>query len=346
MAPPVSTAVEPPVAPWDGVGVSIAEVLDRLAEQRRPPGGGAPLNLAGILNLVAYVHDEADVAPMTALVHGLAGHQPARAVLVVEPDGGEGIDATVSTSCRLSGGQVSVGTELVVLWLHGHRRAGDASAVQTLLRSDLPTVLWWPGAPEVAAEGPLARLAPLAARIITESGRDADGAGAVTRLAAWVPGVAAAVTDLAWAAITPWRQMIVQMIDAAEIAAPDSGPVQAEIAHPGAGPTAEALLLAGWLGDLAAGRLEVSLRPRSGAMPVLGIEIAVPARGRRIAIERMQERQAAMVCVTEPGREGRDRALALPAFDRGRLIAGELELQRRDHAFERALPFAAEVAQR
>jgi glucose-6-phosphate dehydrogenase assembly protein OpcA len=344
MAPPVSTAVEAPVAPWDGVGVSIAEVLDRLAEQRRPPDGGAPLNLAGILNLVAYVPGQDDVAPMTALVHGLAGHQPARAVLVVEPEGGEGIDATVSTSCRLSGGQVSVGVELVVLSLHGDRRGGDASAVQPLLRSDLPTVLWWPGAPDDAPDGPLARLAPLAARIITESGCEADGARAVARLAAWVPGVAAAVTDLAWAAITPWRQMIVQMIDAAEIASPDAGPVRAAISHPEAGPTAEALLLAGWLRDLAGERLEVSLNPRAGAMPVLGIDIAMPARDRRIAINRMQERQAAMVCVTEPGRDGRDRALALPAFDRGRLIAGELELQRRDHAFERALPFAAEVA--
>ena len=81
-------------------------------------------------------------------------------------------------------------------------------------------------------------------------------------------------------------------------------------------------------------------------MAVLGIEIAMPARDRRLAIERMRERQAAMVCVTEPGRDGRGRALALPAFDRGRLIAGELELQRPDHAFERALAVAAEVARR
>lgn len=342
----MSTAVDAPVAPWDGVGIGIPEVLERLADQRRPPDGGAPLNLAGILNLVAFVPRADDVAPMTALVHGLAGHQPARAVLVVEPAGGEGIDATVSTSCRLSGGQVSVGVELVVLTLHADRRAGDASAVQALLRSDLPTVLWWPAAPDGAAGGPLARLAPLAARIITESGCGADGADAIARLATWVPGVTATVTDLAWAAVTPWRQLIVQMIDAAEIARPDSGPVQASIAHPEAGPTAESLLLAGWLRDLAGERLTLSLRPRAGTMPVLGVEIAIPARDRRIAIDRMQERQAAMVCVTEPGRDGRGRALALPAFDRGRLIAGELELQRRDHAFERALPYAAEVAHR
>lgn len=340
------TTAEPPVAAWDGVNVSIAEVLDRLAEQRRPPDGGAPLTLAGILNLVAHVPTEAEVAEMRSVVQGLAGHQPSRAVLVVGTEAGEGIDATVSTSCRLSGGQVSVGVELVVLSLHGDRRAGDASAVQPLLRADLPTVLWWPGAPDDAPGGALARLAPLADRIVTESGLHPGGADAVRRLAAWVPGAPAAATDLAWAAITPWRQLIVQMIDAAEIASAGAGPVRAVITHPAAGPTAEALLLAGWLHDLAGERLEVSLRGRPGEMAVLGVEIDMPGRGRHVAIDRMDDRQAAMVCVTQPGHDGRDRALALPAFDRGRLLAGELELQRRDHAFERALPFAAEVAQR
>ncbi len=136
------------------------------------------------------------------------------------------------------------------------------------------------------------------------------------------------------------------MIDAAEIASAGAGPVRAVITHPAAGPTAEALLLAGWLHDLAGERLEVSLRGRPGEMAVLGVEIDLPGRGRHVAIDRMADRQAATVCVTQPGHDGRDRALALPAFDRGRLLAGELELQRRDHAFERALPFAAEVAQR
>lgn len=340
-----TAASDPPVAAWDGTGVSIAQVLDRLAEQRRP-ADGPPLNLAGVLNLVVPVPDGDDVDAVRTVIEGLAGHQPSRAILLAESDAGEGIDATVSTSCRWSGGAASVCVEMVVLSLRGERRAGDASAIRPLLRSDLPTVLWWPGAPDPSPEGPLARLAPLADRIVTETGRDPDGARAVARLAAWAPGAQGAVTDLAWAAITPWRQLIAQMIDVAEIASAEAGPVRAVVTHPQAGPTAEALLLAGWLRDLARDRLELSLRPGPGEVAVLGVDIELPARERRIAVARMPGRQAATVCVTQPGRDGADRALALPISDRGRLLAGELELQRRDHAFERALSFAAEVAHR
>lgn len=343
----MTTAAAPdaPVAAWDGRGVTIAQVLDRLAEQRRP-GDGAPLNLAGVLNLVVPVPAGEDAGALRELIEGLAGHQPSRAVLVVETDAGEGIDASVSTSCRWSGGTASVCVELVVLALHGEGRAGDASAIRPLLRSDLPTVLWWPAAPDGAAEGPLARLAPLADRIVTESGRAPDGAGAIARLATWAPGAPAAVTDLAWAAITPWRQLVAQMLDVGAIAAPETGPVRVVVSHPAAGPTAEALLLAGWLRDLARERLELSLRPARGEAAVLGVNIDLTVPGRRVAIDRMPGRQAATVCVTQPGHDAADRALALPVSDRGRLIAGELELQRRDHAFERALHFAAEVAHR
>lgn len=340
-----TTAPDPPSAAWDGRGVTIAQVVDRLAEQRRTPGG-PPLNLSGVLNLVVPVPEGEDIEAMRAVIEGLAGHQPSRAVLLVESAAGEGIDATVSTSCRWSGGTASVCVEMVVLSLHGEGRAGDASAIRPLLRSDLPTVLWWPGAPDAAPGGPLARLAPVADRIVTESGRGTGGAEAVTRLARWAPGVDAAVTDLAWAAITPWRQLVAQMIDIREIATPDAGPVTAIVSHPGSGPTAEALLMAGWLRDLAGERLDLTLNAAPGEAAVLGVDIDLPARERRIAINRMPGRQAATVCVTQPGHDGADRALPLPVSDRGRLLAGELELQRRDRAFERALTSAAEVAAR
>lgn len=336
---------DPPSAAWDGRGTSIAQVLDRLAEQRRSPDG-PPLNLAGVLNLVVPVPEGDDVEDMRSVIEGLAGHQPSRAVLLVESEAGEGIDAAVSTSCRWSGGEASVCVEMVVLTLHGERRAGDASAIRPLLRSDLPTVLWWPGAPDGAPGGPLARLAPVADRIVTESGRGADGADAVVRLARWAAGRDAAVTDLAWAAITPWRQLVAQMIDLREMRDPDAGPVRAVVSHPASGPTAEVLLMAGWLRDVAGERLELSLNAAPGEAAVLGVDIDLPAREHRIAINRMPGRQAATVCVTQPGHDGADRALPLPVSDRGRLLAGELELQRRDHAFERALTTAAEVAAR
>lgn len=333
-----------PIATWDGTGVTISDVVHRLAQQRRPQDGGTPLTLAGVLNLIAHVPGSGDVAEMRSVIERLADHQPSRAVLLVESATGAGIDATVSTSGRTTGGQVTVGVEMVVLSLHGDGRAGDASAIVPLLRSDLPTLLWWPGPPDPSPHGPLARLSALADRIVTETGRGGDGCDAVTHLAGWVPGAPGAVTDLAWAAITPWRQLIVQMIDIEELRSDASGPLRAMIAHPDPQPSAEALLLAGWLHDLAGDRLEVAMAARPGAAsPVMAVEIGLPARELHIAIERMPEHQAATVTVTEPGRDTR-RALPLPGVDRARLLAGELELQRRDLAFERALPFAAEVA--
>ncbi len=337
-----------PVAPtwtWDGEDVSIAQVVNRLAAQRRRTDG-PPLTLAGVLNLIAHVPRADELGAMRAVIESLADHQPSRAVLLLECDDGAGIDATVSTGCRLSGGHVVVGVEVVTLELHGEGRAGDASAIQPLLRSDLPNVLWWPGAPEDAGDGPLARLAPLADRIVTESGRHERGIDAVRALAAWVPGAPGAVTDLAWAAITPWRQLIVQMLDAGDLAPEGAGPLRVTIAHPGPCPSAEALLLAGWLRDRAGARLEAAMEERPGATPLLGVTIELPAAGRCVAIERMPDRQAASVTVAGPGGEARPRAMPLPGMDRARLLAGELELQRRDAAFERALTHAAEVAAR
>jgi hypothetical protein len=59
--------------------------------------------------------------------------------------------------------------------------------------------------------------------------------------------------------------------------------------------------------------------------------------GRRLVIERAAGRDAASVAVTEPDGAERHRVLPLPRPDRARLLAGELDLQRRDRAFERAL---------
>lgn len=334
----MSTATRPPSWSWDGAGVSIPQVVDRLARQRRH-SDLPPLSLSGVLNLIVHVPDRAERDEMRAVIQALADHQPSRAVLLLEDPEGEGIDATVTTACRFAGGNVVVGVQVVSLELHGEGREGDASAIQPLLRSDLPTVLWWPGAP--VADGPLARLAPLADRIVTESGRARRGVDALASLADWVPRTPGAVTDLAWAAITPWRQLVAQMLPEADLRPDGEGAVRAVISHPGPCASAEALLLAGWLRDRMGPRLEVAMLQRDGATPVLGVRMKL-AGGRRVSAERMPDRQAASVTMGDSP----PRAMPLPGMDRARLLAGELELQRRDAAFERALPRAAEVAVR
>lgn len=328
---------------WDGTGVAIGEVLDRLAAQRRP-GGRRPVALTGVLNLLAYAPRAGELAGMTAVVQGLADRQPSRAVLLAEGDGPGGIDATVSTSCLMRAGDGGVAVEMVTLTLHGEAIEGAASAAVPLLRPDLPTVLWWPGPPDADGDGPLARLAPIVDRVVTEAGR-APGAAGVGALALWAPDAAPAVTDLAWAEITSWRQLLAQMMDGEPLARLRSGPSTATLAHGGEAPDATTLLLAGWLLDVIGPQLTVTMEPGPGDAPAgpWSVCLAGAASERHLAVERVPGRAAAAVCVTEPGGTARRRVLPLPDADRVRLLAGELELQHRDRAFERALAAAAGI---
>ena len=322
---------------WDGLGVSIAEVADRLAEQRRPPGGGAPYTLSGVLNLVAYAPSPEELGPMQEVIEGLADHQASRTILIAEAGEGSGMDATVSTSCRLAGDSTTMALELVVLTVHGETRAGTASACTPLLRSELPTFLWWPLPPDTAAGGALAGLLAVADRVVTEAGRGDDATAAVRALAEWIPGEdGPAVTDLAWAAIT--------------LVAPAPGAGARPRVAGGAAPARRRghrprRRRAG-RGRPPAGRLAARLPRRGRGRPappgegagngVLAVEVAGPT-GRRLRVERLAGREAATVTVTEADGTVHDRTLPLPDPDRARLLAGELEIQRRDRAFERAL---------
>ena len=326
------------VAGWDGMGVSIAEVADRLSHQRHPPGGGAPYTLSGVLNLIAYAPDAGELASMQEVIEGLADHQASRTIMLMESGEGDGMDATVSTSCRLAPGSAStMALELVVLTIHGEARAGKASACVPLLRSELPTVLWWPMPPDEAAGGALGGLLPIVDRVVVESDRAPDDAAAIRSLARWLPGEhGPAVTDLAWAAITPWRQLIVQMLDAETLAALEPGGT-ATIVHSAPHPGAGALLMGGWMRDLLGPAVEIEMRARDDpAVGVLVVELRGPT-GRHLQVERLHGRDAATVTVTEPDGARRVRTLPLPEPGRARLLAGELEIQRRDRAFERAL---------
>jgi glucose-6-phosphate dehydrogenase assembly protein OpcA len=322
---------------WDGVGVTVAEVAERLAEQRHPPDGGPPYTLSGVLNLLAYAPSPGELGPMQEVVERLADHQASRTVMIVEGGEDGGMDAAVSTVCQRVGGTTTMAHELVVLTMHCASSERTASACAPLLRSELPTLLWWPLPPDRAGDAALAGLAALADRVVTEAGRGPDARAAVRALAGWAPGdEGPAVTDLAWAAITPWRQLIVQVLDPGTLRALGPGS-RAVVVHSAPAPDAGTLLMAGWLRDLlgpgAATELRAGGDPEAG---LLAVEVAGPD-GRRLRVERLPGREAAAVTVADPGGTVRARTLPLRRPDRARLLAGELEIPRRDRAFERAL---------
>jgi hypothetical protein len=339
----VSAVAVPPRTDWDGQGVTVEEIAQQLARQRRPADGGEPFMLSGVLNLVAYAGHPSETAAMLEVIERLADHQPSRAVVLCGEPEGDGIDARISTGCRVSGESPGVALETVVLILHGDVRAGAASATVPLLRSDLPTILWWPWAPDRRAETPLAPLVAIADRVVTEAARGTDAREAARALASWVPAARPAVTDLSWAAVTGWRQLIAQMLEGEALAALRGAPASATIVHGPGGLVPDPLLVGGWLRDVVGPGIEVALDERDdGDGPGVVAVSLEGVHGRRLLIERAPGRDAASVSVTEPDGTEKRRVLPLPRPDRTRLLAGELELQRRDRAFERALAGACE----
>jgi glucose-6-phosphate dehydrogenase assembly protein OpcA len=221
--------------------------------------------------------------------------------------------------------------EQVVLTLHGAIAAHAGSAVIPLLRSELPTYLWWPAAPDPSSPTFL-ELVRVADRVVTETGRGLRGREALSRLAAVTAGSPAPVTDLAWAILTPWRQVLAMSLRDATLTAVRAGPAAVTISCPKGEPTLEALLLGGWLADVLGDDVQITFAQGGGSEDILGVEI--DAQG---------------ACVVELVRDDGDhhvtlrtacggpRSLPLPPPNRRELLAGELELRGHDRPLEHAL---------
>lgn len=346
MATPVTTAAPRAgeIAEWEGNVGSVRQLVGQLMRLRDPGATGTPTAVASVLNLVAVV-DHAEAEMTEALIEGMADHQPSRTIIVARATGGEGIDAHLETRFQPIAGARGVLVEKVRLTLRGSvAEHGVASAVEPLLRRDLPMFLWWPTAP--GGDEALKDLADGAHRLITEAGRIGDTRRAVECLARWAGTGGPCLTDLSWAALTPWRQLIAQLADADEFARLRRGSV-AVIGHTGNAVTVEALLIAGWLRDALGDGLMVELHARpdvtEGGLASVELESST---GRRLGVELIPNRRAAVVTAAIFGAAPTRRVMPLPVSDRATLLAGELELSRCDLPFENALPHALEIATR
>lgn len=329
-------------ARWSAWDVTVDDIQTALAHNRRPVQAGHPRALAGVLNLVGLASDHAESRDMAWLIDEMGRHRPSRTVLVHLSDACDNMNGTVvSDYLPLPGGNELV-MELVEVEVPATRAAGLASVVGPLLRRDLPTVLWIPRAPLL--DGPGLALDPLVDRLVTESGKDAAGpAASLERLAAKVETGRLPTTDLAWAALTPWRQLLGHVIDAPALESIRELGARVTVLHGGSAAPPEALLLRGWLAGTMGARSEIHLEADPGRHePLTGLTALGAARGRHLRITTPPGRPGALVRVTEPNGETRERMLPLPESERALLLVGELELMRRDPVFEAALCRAVE----
>jgi len=256
---------------WEGRGVSGADVVRALAARTAPaapapgdpegagPGRGAMR--ASSLTLVVFAPDRPALERSMATVAHVAGRHPARVILVApDPDASpEGLDARIRVEGHARAGAPIVRYEEVVLTMRRVASRHLASLVGALLVQELPVFLWHLG---VLPWGRTwqSEWAETVDRLIVDSAAAPDPLEDLDSLSILVAaGPAFGMGDMAFQRLRPWRAGVADLFEAEERRALLDRVDGVEIAHPGpGGPTAGALLLAGWLrGALGWGKVRV-----------------------------------------------------------------------------------------
>lgn len=245
----------------DAIEPALEQLWNRAAETEQQEKGH-PLVRARALNLVVFSLAQDDAATLAGTADRVAESHPCRAILVVpaSPSQPSPLQASVSAVCRagLVSGEHVCGERITISAnLEGLERV--PSAVTPLLAPDLPVFLWWRGdlrLPNTAFSG----LADVSDRLIIDT-RDLGEPFLPLKLTE-ERGSEMAVSDLAWARLTPWRQLTAQFFDGPIFRPQLDSISKVSIAYASSTRIPpEALLFAGWL----ANRLQWRLLPDEAA---------------------------------------------------------------------------------
>jgi glucose-6-phosphate dehydrogenase assembly protein OpcA len=326
-----------------------------------------------VLNLIVGTSGGRAVEDATETIARLTARHPNRAIVIsAAPAAAEELlDAWVQAHCQMPGpGRPQVCCEQITIEARGAAVARVPGTVLPLLVPDVPVMLWWPrGEP---FDDPLfTKLCALADRVIVDSAGFANPEAGLPRLAALLDAYTA-ISDLSWARLTPWRELIAQFYDAPAMLPHldeiDRVLVEYEALPGEATDRTQALLLVGWLGarlgwrtsgpaeERAGSTQFVMLRRDGGAVqielhPVEPKEDALDrlaaltlecTRG-RFAVGRHEAPNAAIARSEIEGMPPLQRVVRLESMDEAELLTEELRLLGRDRGFEGALRLATQL---
>lgn len=253
----------------------------RAAESASPNGQGrdAPWPMvtarAATLNLIAAARSRADAARVRQTIAALSDLYPSRAtVLVADPSFGNGVSPGMDVRVDLleqeaARGRPAIVFECVTVDVSTENERQLASIASPLLVPDLPDFLWW-SADTAQATALFAELVEISDRLIVDSAMSPHAAGAMQTLLRFVRGASErpALSDFAWARLSPWRRLTTQFFDV-----PAALPIldlidEATLTYANS-PTSwsgftSALLYAGWLGSRLHWRTPGELLPVRG----------------------------------------------------------------------------------
>lgn len=402
---PTRSIAQPiPGASWNARVRDTSEIIARLnalwrqygAAHMEPaatpdPESDAPWPLltarAATLNLIAAAHSLRDAERVRETIASLSDIYPSRAtVLIADPAQGAadspGMDVRIDLlEQEATRGRPSIVFECLTVDVSTEDERQLASIASPLLVPDLPDFLWW-AADTVEGADLFSELVEICDRLIVDSAISLHPARALNMLHrfARAPRDRAALGDLAWARLSPWRRLTTQFFDV-----PDALPIldiidEATLTY-GNSPHhwsgfSSALLYAGWLGSrlnwrtpgellpvrgdpnvwratLRAGsagqQREVTLTLRPTARPLAAstlLDVRLAADGGKagfFTVERLDADEIATASQTS-GAPNMVRTVFAPLPHEADLLAEELRSFGRDPVYEAALELAADLA--
>lgn len=213
-------SVEVEEAVWGHRVDTAAQIEHELAGLRRARAAhaqeqGVSLARASVLNLVVVARRETHARRAARSVAELSGRHPSRAIVVLTDRRAEGIVAEIALRCRPP---EELGRQICYEQIFVRARGGSderiASAVIPLLLPDLPVFLWWTDTPPTDRRH-FDDLLALADRFIVDSADFArpDLTLAVVHAVCRMGRGRFGVTDLNWARLTRWRELLAQLFD-------------------------------------------------------------------------------------------------------------------------------------
>lgn len=343
---------------------------------RAPIRPDYPSVRASVLSLVVCIVDR-DRAPATiATIHALSRRHPSR-VIILLPSGDSSQDSLEvwhGTHCFVASDRENViCREQVTVVASGRAVGYFPSLADQLVLTDLPSFLWWDGDLLPSGEPLFDRLTGLADRLIVDSAEFSTLGASLKRVANVTQRrrQRCAPSDLSWARLTHWRELVSQFFDAPTLLPYLQRLTEVQVEYggeSGALGRSQALLFLSWIAyQLRWHLVGTTTRSKGGAIQsqfrrsnggVIEVTLG-PSPSRTRGISRIALRsgnEAAFVAtrsndenfvLTEANVTGTPELRRMAHFDPPDLttaLADELLLFRRDHVYEAALRGAVAIA--
>ncbi len=333
------------------------------------------------LTLLVYVENEKAGQEVRELIAKVTRQHPCRAVTIIaEPEASPaGLSAQIAAQCHLpAAGEKEVCCELVTVMARGDAVRGLDQVVIPLMVAGLPVTLWW-RAGRFAQPSYLHWILRFADRVFVDSARFPNPEADLRSFYHEIQRVSAKLvfTDLAWARITRWRELVAQCFDSPEARPYLDQLTELRIEYERESPRilahrAQALLLTAWLASRlnweavvdrsrpageegysvlfrsSNGPVKALFRPRrfEGGSAGLCVSITMKAGGASPAtfsLARGCDGKTVRTRAEIPGRPPTERAVLLPVLDEVDLVNEEIKFAERDRLYEEALAMVARM---